>query len=84
MSLFDAIVRTGPLPPDTATQAQKKRYSEILSAQLAIEVAEGLRAAGFPNVKPVYSITLEKLSRPRRFFEGKTIMGKTIKNTNDG
>jgi hypothetical protein len=31
-----------------------------------------------------YSITLEKLSRPRRFFEGKTIMGKTIKNTNDG
>jgi len=52
MSLLDAVLATGPLPPDSAPQAQKKRYSEVLSGNLALEVAEGLRAVGFPNVKP--------------------------------
>jgi hypothetical protein len=52
MSLLDAIVATGAIPSAHAGQAQKKRYSEILSSRLAIEVAEGLRAIGFPNVKP--------------------------------
>lgn len=53
MSLLDAIIATGPLPPEGSTQAQKKRYSEILSSQLAREVAEGLRGVGFSNVKPL-------------------------------
>jgi len=53
MSLLEAVIATGLLPPDTATQAQKKRYSEVLSGHLAVEVAEGLRTVGFPNVKPV-------------------------------
>jgi hypothetical protein len=53
MSLVDAILATGLLPPSTATQAGKKRYSEILSGNLAIEVAEGLREAGFPNIHPI-------------------------------
>ena len=53
MSLLDAVVGTGPPPGPEATQAQKKRYSEVLSAHLAQEVAEGLRKAGFKNVKPV-------------------------------
>ena len=53
MSLVDAIIATGPLPPQESTQAQKKRYSEILSSHLAREVAEGLRAVGFSNVKPL-------------------------------
>ena len=52
MSLLDAVLATGPLPPDDALQAQKKRYSEVLSGYLAVEAAEGLRAVGFPNVKP--------------------------------
>jgi len=52
MSLKDAIVATGPLPIGEVTQAQKKRYSEILSSHLAREVADGLRAVGFPNVMP--------------------------------
>jgi hypothetical protein len=52
MSLIDAIVATGPMPPQDSTQAQKKRYSEVLSSHLAKEVADGLRAVGFPNVKP--------------------------------
>lgn len=52
MSLSDAILATGPLPSEPATQAQKKRYSEILSSHLAREVASGLRAVGFRKVKP--------------------------------
>jgi len=53
VSLLDAIIATGRIPPISATQAQKKRYSEILSSQLAMEVAEGLRGIGFPHVKPL-------------------------------
>jgi len=52
MSLLDAVVATGPLPPDSTAQAQKKRYSEILSSHLAVEVAEELRANGFQKIKP--------------------------------
>lgn len=53
MSLIDAIIATGPMPEEPATQALKKRYSEILSSHLAKETAAGLRNAGFPNVKPL-------------------------------
>jgi len=53
LSLLDAIRRAGLVPPDHATQATKKRYSELLSAALATEVASGLREAGFQNVKPL-------------------------------
>lgn len=52
MSLVDAVIVTGSLPPDTVPQAQKKRFSEILSSHLAVEVAEGLRAHGFAGTKP--------------------------------
>jgi hypothetical protein len=52
MSLLDAVRESGTIPGGTATQAQKKRYSELLSAALAVEVAEGLRHVGFPNVRP--------------------------------
>jgi hypothetical protein len=53
MSLLDAVIATGPIPPDIAPQAVKKRYSEILSKHLAEEVSDGLRHQGFPNVKPI-------------------------------
>lgn len=53
MSLVDAVVAAGPLPPDDAAQAKKKRYSEMLSSKLAVEVAKGLRGVGFQNVKPL-------------------------------
>jgi hypothetical protein len=52
MSLVKAVRKAGQLPAEDATQAQKKRYSELLSAALAQEVAEGLRGVGFPSVKP--------------------------------
>jgi len=53
LSLLDAVIATGPLPPDTVPQAQKKRFSEILSSHLAVEVAEGLRTYGFAGTKPL-------------------------------
>jgi hypothetical protein len=52
MSLLDAIVQTGLMPSATAVQAIKKRYSEVLSSHLAVEVASGLRTVGFRGVKP--------------------------------
>src|SRR5262245_2599146 len=55
MSLLDAVIDIGAIPTKVASQAEKKRYSERLSARLAIEVAEGLRASGFPRVRPVRS-----------------------------
>jgi hypothetical protein len=52
LSLLDAVISTGLIPDQSAPQHVKKRYSERLSRNLAIHVAEGLRKAGFPRVKP--------------------------------
>lgn len=52
MSLLDAVIAAGTRPPDSVPQHQKKRDSEVLSARLAAEVAEGLRTVGFSNVRP--------------------------------
>ena len=52
MSLLDAVRRAGTIAGLDAGRTDKKRYSELLSAALAEEVAEGLRAVGFPGVKP--------------------------------
>jgi len=53
VSLVDAVAAAGPIPPDSATREVKKGYSEKLSRHLAEEVADGLRRAGFPKVKPM-------------------------------
>ena len=53
MSLVDAVRAAGLRPLPSATRAEKKRYSEVLSAALAEEVADGLRNAGFPAVRPL-------------------------------
>jgi len=53
VSLLDAVIENGPLPPDSVSQAAKKRQSELLSDRLATAVASGLRAAGFPKVRPL-------------------------------
>ena len=60
MTLIDAIVRAGRLPGNHASQADKKRFSEILSAHLAQEVACGLGNVGFKNVRPVPGGTGER------------------------
>jgi hypothetical protein len=48
MGLLDAVIAAGFIG-----EPSKKRYSELLSQKLAQEVAAGLRAIGFPNVKPL-------------------------------
>jgi hypothetical protein len=53
MSLGDAIAAAGPIPTDTDSQSNKKRYSEVLSSHLARQLAAGLREIGFENVKPL-------------------------------
>lgn len=53
MSLLDAVLAAGVIPAPDARKEDKKRYSEILSQKLAQEMAAGLRAIGFPGVKPL-------------------------------
>lgn len=53
MALVDAVRAAGIIPPPSAPREAKKRFSERLSAALAAEVADSLRAAGFPRVRPV-------------------------------
>jgi hypothetical protein len=56
MALRDAVIRAGVIPTDQVEQKTKKRYSEMLSHELAIEVADGLRARGFAGMKPLREI----------------------------
>lgn len=59
MSLKDAVVRAGVIPSDSASQAAKKAYSEKLSHELAIEVADALRALEFRHIKPERQLVLK-------------------------
>lgn len=60
MSLLDAVVAAGEIPPVTTPQAQKKAYSERLSKFLAEETAAGLRATGLDGVRPTRGGPSEK------------------------
>ena len=56
MSLLDAVIATGVIPPSgqgKAEQKARKRYSEVLSKNLAQELAQALRDIGFAGVKPL-------------------------------
>lgn len=53
MALLDAVVAAGVLPAGDARKEDKKRYSEVLSQNLAQQVAAGLRSVGFSGVRPV-------------------------------
>src|SRR5438552_1585085 len=52
MSLVDAVINVGSYLDMSESRARKKGYAERLSNLLANEVARGLRAVGFPDVKP--------------------------------
>lgn len=56
MSLLDAVTATGVIPPSglgKAEQKERNRYSEVLSRNLAQEVAHALREIGFAGTKPL-------------------------------
>lgn len=52
MGLVDAVAAAGVYPSADATQAERKRYAERLSAALAPELARMLREHGMPGVRP--------------------------------
>lgn len=60
MSLLDAVVAAGQIPPLTASRPIKKRYSEVLSKHLAEEVAAGIRDLGLSSTKPFRGAPGEK------------------------
>lgn len=52
MPLEEAIRRAGGRPPQSADRAAKKHYAELVSKEVAIEVASELRRRGLPDVLP--------------------------------
>jgi hypothetical protein len=52
LPLRKAIEKAGPRPPLTASRADKKRYAELVSGQLALAVAHELRARGLKETAP--------------------------------
>jgi hypothetical protein len=51
--LTDALQRLPPKPHDDAKQSDKKRYSELVSAEVALAVAAELRKRGLRDTRPV-------------------------------
>ena len=70
--LFLEILRGLPTKPeDSASQAEKKRYSEILSQRVAVGLASELRRLGFAEVRPTSeSSTREDASGAERRMAG--------------
>lgn len=50
--LLAALKGLPPKPPDTVAPAAKKRYSELMSAAIALAFAEELRRRGMPEARP--------------------------------
>lgn len=50
--LIAALKSLPPKPTDKATQAEKKAYSESMSAQIAVALAKELRARGMTETRP--------------------------------
>jgi len=53
LSLLDAVRKAGRIPGQDEAQAIKKRYSEVLSGNLAAQLAALLRDAGFSECRPL-------------------------------
>lgn len=53
--LVDVLRTLPPKPSDSAKQAEKKRYSELLSQRVALGLADELRRRGFTEARPVSS-----------------------------
>lgn len=75
MSDLLELVRTAlrgvrPKPEDTATQDEKRRYSEQMSAWLARALAEALRQLGLPEVRPAPPGLLDSSGAERRLSGG--------------
>lgn len=69
--LLAAALKSLPAkPPETAKQADKKRYSERVSQALAIALASALRARGLKEAKPVSASEAAGSGAERRMSGG--------------
>lgn len=65
-----ALEALNPKPPDTAEQAVKRRYSELMSDAIAPAVAEELRLRGMKEARPTLPGTLGASGAERRMSGG--------------
>jgi hypothetical protein len=65
-----ALKNLPPKPPDTATQSEKRRYSEKLSAAVALVLGEELRFRGLREARPAGPGELDISGAERRMAGG--------------
>src|SRR5262245_31554851 len=65
-----ALQSLPPKPADSAKQTEKKRYSEQLSAAIALAVAAELKERGFKGARPTAPGELDKSGAERRMSGG--------------
>lgn len=75
MARVDDLITTGlksldAKPPDTATQPEKKRYSEQISQVVAVALAQELRERGLMQARPSPAGELDKSGAERRMAGG--------------
>lgn len=68
--LAKAVAGLGAKPPDSSSQDVKKRYSERLSACVALAVAEELRLRGLAEARPASPGELDASGAERRMAGG--------------
>lgn len=68
--LLEGLKFLKPKPPDTASQAEKKRYSEQISQVVAVALAQELRERGLTQARPSPSGELDKSGAERRMAGG--------------
>lgn len=69
--LLEAALRSlPPKPPDSAKSADKKRYSEQLSAKVALAVADELRHRGLKEARPASASEMDSAGAERRMAGG--------------
>jgi len=59
-----------PKPDDAASQAQKKRYSELVSNAIAVALGHELRARGLTTARPSPPGEFDKSGAERRMAGG--------------
>ena len=75
MARVDDLLRAGlmslaPKPPDTASQAQKRMYSQNMSAVIALALAEEMRERGLTDCRPAGPGQLTGSGAERRLAGG--------------
>jgi len=68
--LSEGLKTLPPKPADNAKQPEKKRYSELISARVAVAIAEELRKRGLKEARPAGEGELGDSGAERRMAGG--------------